>query len=340
MNITFRAHLLGSVADFCTDSGLPLATPEVVAELVVRLARYREEGTDLMPEVYLTENIDDLVRMLPGGEKVPLAKASKNGNGIERMLKITAPLATGDWKVYGHETGDELDFGVFRGSPSPVAVDVDDIAMGEQQRLATVKVHRVANECVQIRSSEGTEHHIFLDASKQDVPPPLRHLEHLAAAIVRSMPAPDKEAVQTLFNRALSTALGETQGCIIAVANRKDPHDFVTNDSVLLAEPIDVASMVSSLRNSPDPLAPLSKINSAIDLVRGMVCSDGATLFDDLGRLLAYRCFVQIPDESTASGGARSRAFSALTDHLGQGLSAAFMQSHDGLTRFEEVRDA
>lgn len=196
MNITFRAHLLGSVADFCTDSGLPLATPEVVADLVVRLARYREEGTDLAPEVYLTEKIDDLVRMLPGGEKVPLAKTSRNGDGIERMLKISAPPAIGDWKVYGHETSDELDFGVFRGSPSPVSVDVDEIAMGEQQRLATVKVHRVANECVQIRSSEGTEHHIFLDAIKQDAPPPLRHLEDLVAAIVRSAPAHDREAVQ------------------------------------------------------------------------------------------------------------------------------------------------
>ena len=318
---------------------MPLATPEVVADLVVRLARYREEGTDLAPEVYLTENIDDLVRMLPGGEKVPLAKTSRNGDGIERILKISAPLATGDWKVYGHETSDELDFGVFRGSPSPVSVDVDDIAMGEQQRLATVKVHRVANECVQIRSSEGTEHHIFLDASKQGAPPPLRHLEDLVARIVRSAPAQDWEAVQTLLNRAFSTALGEAQGCIVAVADGKDSHDFVTNDSVLLTEPIDVASMVSSLRNSPDPVDPLSKINSAIDLVKGMVCSDGVTLFDDRARLLAYRCFVQIPDESTASGGARSRAFSALTDRLGQGLSAAFMQSHDGLTRFEEVKD-
>ena len=84
-------------------------------------------------------------------------------------------------------------------------------------------------------------------------------------------------------------------------------------------------------------MASLSKINSAVELVKGMVRSDGATLFDDLGRLLAYRCFVQIPNESAASGGARSRAFSALTDRLGDGLSAVFfMQSHDGLSRYEE----
>ena len=44
-NITFRTHLLGSVAEFCQNSGLvTLQDSLTIVDLVVGLARYQEEG--------------------------------------------------------------------------------------------------------------------------------------------------------------------------------------------------------------------------------------------------------------------------------------------------------
>ena len=75
------------------------------------------------------------------------------------------------------------------------------------------------------------------------------------------------------------------------------------------------------------------------NLLEGMLCSDGITLFDERGRLLGYRCFIQIPTKQEVVGGARRRAFGALCDHLGKGLSAVFMQSQDGWSDFRSKKD-
>lgn len=155
MNITFRTQLLGGVTDFCSEIGLSLATPEVLVDLVVRLARYQEEGVKLAPQVYLTDDIDLLINMLPGGEKLFLSLTTADACGIEEMLKICAPLATGEWKIFGHQCSEGMKFGVFRGSDTPISVSVDDIVLTAQEQPTVIKAHQVAEECVQVSSSKG-----------------------------------------------------------------------------------------------------------------------------------------------------------------------------------------
>ena len=143
-NITLRTHLIGSVTDFCVDSGLPFVQPELLVDLIVRLARYQEEGVRLSPQVYLTDNMDSLVNMLPDGEKLQLGVTTAGITGITEMLKACAPIATGHWRVFGHKRADVMSFGVFRGSGSPVAVGVDDVLLEGRTDAPIVKVHQEA----------------------------------------------------------------------------------------------------------------------------------------------------------------------------------------------------
>ena len=101
---------------------------------------------------------------------------------------------------------------------------------------------------------------------------------------------------------------------------------------MLLNEPVDFRHMIDDLKNKR-----ISQIflERKAELVQGMLCSDGITLFDAQGKLLGYRCFVQVPPMSGVVGGARKRAFTTLRRQLGRGISAAFMQSQDGGTEFE-----
>ena len=144
-NITLRTHLIGSVTDFCRDSNLAFVTPEVLVDLIVRLSRYQEEGVRLSPQVYLTDNVDSLISMLPDGEKLQLATTTATIDGMKEMLKVCAPIATGDWRVFGHKSVSVIsvmNFGVFRGSGSPVAVGVDDVLLTEPTAASVVKVHQ------------------------------------------------------------------------------------------------------------------------------------------------------------------------------------------------------
>ena len=128
-NITFRTQLLGGVTDFCNVSRLPFVTPYFLVELLARLVGYQEESVKLNPQVYLTDDIDLLTGMLPGGDLIDLATTTPDEIGVEKMLKLCAPLAVGDWRVFGQQSDKGMRFGLFRGSSSPISVNLDDIML-------------------------------------------------------------------------------------------------------------------------------------------------------------------------------------------------------------------
>ena len=337
MNITFRTQLLGGVKEFCIESGIPLATTEVVVDLIVRLARYREEGVELTPEVYLTDDIDLLVSMLPEGEKLSLSVTTGDAHGIEEMLKACAPLATGEWKIFGHHCEEGMNFGVFRGSSNPISVDMDDVVMNDQLEAAVIKAYQVAEACVHIRSSKGASHHIFFDHRREDSAPPLLYVEKLVQSIVRGVDEDEMEAVASFLKKTLVSTLLKSHGCILAVTNMTKPPKLLSNDSILLLEPIDFPSLIRRRKRERGLGTMPYGIERKAELLDGMICSDGVTLFDERGRLLGYRCFVHVPRSSRVVGGARRRAFATLKAHIGRGLAAVFMQSQDGWTDFEET---
>ena len=335
-NITFRTQLLGGVTDFCKESQLSLVTPYFLVELVARLVGYQEESVKLTPQVYITDDIDLLTGMLPGGDKIDLATTTADEIGVEEMLKLSAPLAVGDWRIFGQQFGEDLRFGLFRGSSSPISVKVDDIMLTDQKESAVVKAHQVARDCVEIISSQGSRHHVFFDHSKEDTPPPFQHTENLVDAITRRVDPEEKGAVQSFLTRTIMTALRKSHGSILAVTNMSRPPKFLSEDAVLLDDPFDFPAMIKALRSED-----LSSdfLERKANLLEGMLSSDGITLFNERGRLLGYRCFIQISGKQAVVGGARRRAFNALYARLGRGLAAVYMQSQDGRSDFRSKKD-
>lgn len=331
INITFRTQLLGGVAEFCAACKLPLfANPLNLVELIVALARYKEEGVRLNPQVYVTRDIRSLTAMLPDGERMKVGDAEANAKGIREALKKTAPLAMDGWSIY-LEDQDRIEYGVFRGSGNPLSVAIDDIVLKDIDPLSVVKVFGIAEECVEVRASNGDYHHVFLDHRKDDTPPPLQYLDRLVSAITAKSGSDSKEALSSFLKKLLFTSMRESHGCIIAVTNMARAPAFLSQDGVILENSIDFYDLVGQLRKGSIDSTVLSNKGA---LLKGMLNSDGIILFDHRGRLLGYNCFVKVKHEAGVVGGARRRAFAALGTKLNKGLSAAFMQSQDGWTEF------
>jgi len=90
--------------------------------------------------------------------------------------------------------------------------------------------------------------------------------------------------------------------------------------------------LVGELKN--DKITPSCLISNGC-LLKGMLNTDGITLFDNKSRLLGYNCFVKVNRNDNVIGGARKRAFTALAAKLGRGLCAVFMQSQDGWSDYK-----
>jgi len=337
INITFRTQLLGGVSEFCQQSNLTLISNTLhLVELIVLLARYKEEGVSLCPKVYLTNGMDTLSSMLPEGERIKIGITSQDAKGIKLAIKKCAPLANGGWLIYIQDGVNNIEYGLFKGSGNPISVLVDDVLMGENDGIIVVKVFQVAEDCVEIKANNGLQHYVFLNHRKEESPPPLQFLDKLVSEITSITPEQEREPLISFLTRLLFETLRQSHGCIIAVTNMNKPPKFLSHDGVILEHPIDFVNLITELKKGQ---ISSSCLESKGSLLQGMLNSDGIILFDNKGRLLGYNCFVKVSHKNDINGGARKRAFDALKNKVGSGLCAVFMQSQDGWSEFRSVEN-
>lgn len=336
-NITFRSHLQGSVIDFCEASGLgSLAKASVVVDLVVALARYAEEGRRLYPDVYLFGSLQDAIRLLPGSEVLVVGECDVGSDFVKQTLKRCAPLAFGGWKVFMELRAERIRYGLFHGDLNPLAVSIEDTLFSFQgQGPAVVRINQLGDDCVEIRNSSGHRHNVFLSNKRETDPAPNRYLAALSGAICMDVDPGIRETVTTYVTRSVHEALRDSHGSLVAVTRGRSVPAFL-KDGVPVSPPIRLADQVKACLDGTRNDAELRAIST---LISGMFCSDGIVLFSSRGLVLAYNCFVKQSKKAAAStsvGGARRRAFETLCARLGRGISAAYIQSQDGWTDFQE----
>lgn len=336
VNITFRTQLLGGVVEFCNACRIPLIENSVsLVELVVMLAKYKEEGVSLYPEVYVTTDISSLMLMLPESERVELGKQSRDVSGIKHAIKKCAPLSHGGWLVYLEDHDDCINFGLFKGSENPISVMVDNIILDPNGGTPVTKIYQVADDCVEILNCSGERHYIFLNHRKDDSPPPLQSMDALLSAITRNVRPDLIDPTRSYLSRVLYNSLRTSHGTLLAVTDRRSPPVKIFDDGIKLSAPLDFPSKISEAKKYNGNF---DKLNSMSSLLSGMVGSDGIVLFDDKARVLGFNYFVRAKQRSRESGGARRRAFATLSSHLGNGVIGAFIQSQDGWSEFQGDR--
>lgn len=333
INITFRSELIGKLYDFSHNCGLPLLKDtSILVELVVLIVKCKEEGVNLQPKVYVTNDINLCNQLIGNAEKVKIGNSAYGVEGVQLVLKKCAPLAVGPWSIYIHNFDGNIDYGLFRGSSNIRAVPVDNMLFADDnESLNVVKINQVTDECVEIRSSNSENYYIHFNHERDNSPPPLEYFDTLIFEICKSLKYRDQ--ITNFLSNLLMDGLRKSHGCLIAVT-AMETTPAILSDGVFLEEPLDFASLINAADKNPEHLEYLI---SKIDLVKGMLNSDGIILFDNKARLLGYNCFIALNNKANkVVGGARKRAYSALKDAVGKkGIDAAFMQSQDGWTEIE-----
>lgn len=337
-NITFRSQLIRSVTDFAKACRMgPMLRPAILVELIVTISKYHEEGLKLFPEVYLCDNVSDVLKLIPDHGILPIGKTAIAEDAIRKILKKCAPLAIGGWCIYIEGDHRDLKFGLFRGPQNPISIPNDETLLSTGATVKVVKVFQISDDCVEIKSYVGGLHRIYFSHRQDTSPSPMHYLGNLVDAICTKSPPAIKESLATFLKKALKDALLLSHGSIVAVCRTaKIPKIF--SDGIHLSSPINFAQQVADILQGQIPFISLV---SEISLLAGMLNSDGIVVFSNDGKLLAYNCFISLPHRKSNSplGGARKRAFDALCDKLGKGLYAVFIQSQDGWTDFMKVKN-
>lgn len=335
---SLREYLQGNLTDFAEHCGmLELATNTTLTGLVVTLANLREEGNVLIPEVYLCDQLDETLKLLPVKEVLPIGEQVEVTKAIAEAIKKCGPLAIEGWCIYITKSEAKYKFGLFRGSLNPLSISVEQTLFSEpRETIKLVRLFRTASGCVELKNHRGEIYSMLLSDKPATSPLPNADTAALVDLLCKNLKEAIREPSKTYLEKTLHAALNSCHGTIIAVAKSKKLPDFLA-DGVVLERPLDIASVVERLFNDSSDVTAERALNANAALIKGMISSDGITVFDKTGCLIAYNCFIASPSKSEGKlviGGARTRAYEALKAKVGQRLEGVFVQSQDGWTKF------
>jgi hypothetical protein len=334
-NITFRTQLIGGVSEFCTESSIEvIANTLNLVEVIVMIARHKEEGRSLFPELFIFSDFQSALKLLPGTSVIELGYVKPDADGLKTAVKKAAPLANSGWNIFITQVKRRLRYGLFRAGGGIFSVPLSDVLFGQSISIPVVKVSQIAEDCVELIRSNGPGHLIFLSHKREESPHPLDHVARLVSCITKKSDK-NRDTLNSFLKNFFHKSLRESHGALIAVVNGSQIPRNLSRDGIILGTPIDFSSIVG-MGNRED--LHVEQAYSSASLVGGMLNSDGIVLFDDSGRVRGFNVFVKSKKSMGVSGGARRRAYAALCDMVDRDLAGAFVQSQDGWSEFRGGR--
>lgn len=337
-SVSFRSELQSNVSDIIRAIGLNcMHTASLIVALASDLAAYAEEGVPLAPTIFICNSVDDMIRMLGPGEHVELSPEAVNTDlAAAKVLKAGAYLCSGVWNIYVERSidGRTCKFGIFCGSTDPASAGPDEILVeGGDGEFPIVRVKQTAKNKVQIKTSVGdsVEFRFNDDENAMSVgaDADLNSLVHHATQGITQ----DKQMAYSFLRRTLATAIDMSHGTLIAIISSEKAMPADLCDGIQLNPPIDLMDRFKAHFDDGKTSDTVSRLQAAANLLTGLVGSDGITVLDDCGRIRAYRTFVKSGSAENASeGGARTRAFKALS--VLDGVKGAYFRSQDGRILF------
>ena len=190
--ISFRAQLKGEISDFLNHEHLQCVnTEEGLLELVVALSDYTEEGHPLFPQIILCEDLATTLKVLQCSDPLKIGTGTRTKSTMMDALKKCAPLARDGWVVFLLRNKDSFDYGVFRSSCLPTAVDVKTslqdlvgVAGSPQMVLAT----QLADKAVELVGTCTGVLDIYFSARPSDAVSPSKTIDDillLPVALIR-----------------------------------------------------------------------------------------------------------------------------------------------------------
>jgi hypothetical protein len=333
-SISFRSQLSGEILSFCTSENITCArTIQAIVQLVSSLADYREEGLSLYPDVFICSDISRMCSMLPGGELIEIGSGPISEETVKQTLKKCAMLAINSWAIFFERGDTQMKYGLFNYCKLPTSISPAEILLipGDTS-FPIIAAFQLAFDVVELRGSAGNRLQIQLTPIEPGSPSPLLSLDTLSKAIIADVPQDVLVPIRAFINRTLNDIVRQTHGTLVAVIsrNRRMPPRTM-RDGVILPTPFSITEKIRRYTNIKNDET-MALLLSTESLIKGMLMTDGITLFRSDGSIMAYNIFIRGLGqlEFSGMGGSRQRTFERLSTMVPNELKAAFIRSHDG----------
>lgn len=341
--ISLRDTLEPRLVEFLRDEGMPSPhTAGGLVELVNLLSLYHEEGHAVSPKVFIFNDINT-VKTIPNHENILIGEGPKQTQTFRTVLKKCAPLAQRGWVIYILEKKESYEFGLIKNLGNTLSLTIEEILIETgETAIPVVMAHQIFNRNVKITGTTRRIIYINFGADSDEATARLENLHSFLDSLITDVPDDSKEQTNNFYDKLFTQALSEGHGMLALVIPCKE-HTIPKKlkDSTKLKSPICISQRINELLSNKDNVYSNDRVESYTSIIMGMLLSDGITIFNSQGDVLAFRSFVKHSAKDKTkeiTGGARSRTFFKLKDMVAnREILSAFMQSQDGAIFYEGV---
>lgn len=339
-NVSLYKETFRNIEAFLKSLNIPAS--QVICEglvtVVNMISDYHEEGTALSPDILLISQ-ESFFQTLPCQHHIVLQTEEINEKSFSMAVKMCAPLAENGWNMYLLLLDEShLQYGIVNVALTQMSVSLFNQVIETPQELAVCAyIRNIGNKVVELNS---ISNHCVIALNLNSYETKMEEeLEKLANVILKDI-AKDfsiKEASITYLKDMFIEALNHGHGNLIAVTDNIEQikAEGHLRGGIFLSDEIDFVKLLfDNNQQKSDQTA--TTLNAFTQLAISMLNFDGITIFNSKGCIVGYHFIVDnsAAVDKTIVGGARTRAFEALTQT--NGIIACLMKSQDGNIKYFE----
>lgn len=329
--ISFRSSIQSQTTDVLNDIGINcLSTIDFAVEAISLLASYSEEGIVLKPTIYIFNSLDLFKKRSGLIHQTVILRDEALKENAKNIIKSCAPLARDNWHIFiERQDGGKCNAGVMFETFDFTKLSFDESISGDADEFPVLKIDPVSNNHVRIITNKQHTSDFHFNSLKSSNDDEMKNVKTLSNAFSHDVNPEIKDKFTDYSRRLLFHCIKQCHGTILAVIKSESEIPEIMKDCILLEDPVDVLTHYEGMLTGSDSIENTAAITS---LLSGFVDSDGFTMLDSRGRILGFRGFAQVNDVKGTFGGARSRAYAAMNEEIGETLLATFFRSQDGRT--------
>lgn len=367
-SVSLKDHSLDSIKTFIYEQNFQAkqilgGLTDVLEEIVA----YKEEGETLFPKILITNNIDEIKKIVANEFSFEIAEVNFSGDEFKRILKKCAPLAVNGWVIYFEVRAKTISYGLISAEVNEFNLSFDkqilsinseqiqaaqtknffsDKEIDSSNKLSETTFIYIKNTGNRTLLLKGLNNALELRFSLKSVVNNDENFNKLLESLLINIEeGVNKDNFKHFFEKTFSNAFMNGHGNLIGIYDESkngklnDQIGKLFSAGIVLKEKIGFFSIIKEYNilhseegHSTLKIRCLYGLKSFACVLQGMINFDGISIFDKEGSLLGYNFFIKSSQQDDSIGGARSRAFNSM--EKSKMFEAGYFKSQDGNDKF------
>lgn len=319
---------------------LPESDTNKIINIFYRLSNYEEEGIKIRPCIFLTNNINYVVKTIPNCYKLTIY-IDKDTSSFKQRLKALMCFCKNEWNIYINYNENGVEYGLVKAlnsmkDKSLNSLIFDDFRSILQTKCYLANISVISGGLIVLTGLKGNKLGICFtlnDSVAYDWDNAVGNFVDACISKIKTS-ARKLNDIKNIYNNVFQKVLKGLHGTICLVIDKDyvDTKGFL-EDGTWLKEPIEFGKLFLQSKNYND-----FKLSGYSDLLFTMLNYDGITVVDNAGRIRAYNVFIENNSKisNNITGGARRRAAYTLLNHKNKRIIGVYFQSQDGDNFYKE----